>query len=186
MALLDQNGQLRNLNRRVGARRFRHCACGGSAGQRALDKSLEGVVSETLQIARRDQSCDERRMTIAIMAEMVCEATRQAAIEGVRSAASKAAERNAGMPDAVRAIADQLLARATLMQSEIDRFMAVSRRCRRASFDRSRYGADPTGAVAMNPSATRGRAPHEFMMAFAAGKRRTRCHGALWRQIMCS
>jgi hypothetical protein len=61
------------------------------------------------------------------MADMVCEATRQAALEGIGSALSVAADRRLETPDRVRDIANQVLARATIMQGEIDRFMKVAR-----------------------------------------------------------
>jgi hypothetical protein len=82
----------------------------------------------------------ETRLGVARLAERVCEATRQAALEGVRSALSIAAEQSPALPEEIRHIADQALARVAIMQTEMDRFLAASR---------GRHGARKT------PSTTR-------------------------------
>ena len=57
-----------------------------------------------------------------------CEATRQAALEGAGSALSiLAANQSPALPDAIRDLANRALARTAIMQSEFDRFRAVTR-----------------------------------------------------------
>ncbi|HJT11517.1 MAG TPA: hypothetical protein VJ790_02795 [Dongiaceae bacterium] len=71
----------------------------------------------------------ETRLGVARLADRVCEATRQAALEGAGSALSiLAADQSPGLPDAIKAMADRALARVAIMQSEFDRFRAVTRR----------------------------------------------------------
>ena len=83
-------------------------------------------MSEALKL-ERDRDVAQLQAEVARMAEMVCEATRQAALEGIGSALSVAADRTFETPDRVRDIANQVLARASIMQGEIDRFMKVAR-----------------------------------------------------------
>ena len=68
----------------------------------------------------------ETRLGVARLADRVCEATRQAALEGAGSALSiLAADQSPGLPDAIKTIADRALARVAIMQSEFDRLRAV-------------------------------------------------------------
>ena len=83
-------------------------------------------MSEALKL-ERIQDVAELQAEVARMADMVCEATRQAALDGIGSALQIAADRTYETPDRVRDIANQVLARASIMQGEIDRFMAVAR-----------------------------------------------------------
>ena len=84
-------------------------------------------MSEALKLERGNLDVVELQAEVARMADMVCEATRQAALDGIASALSIAADRSLETPDRVRDIANQVLSRACIMQSEIDRFMAVAR-----------------------------------------------------------
>jgi hypothetical protein len=84
-------------------------------------------MSEALKLERAEHGVAELQAEVARMADMVCEATRQAALDGIASALSIAADRTGQTPDLVRDIANQVLSRASLMQSEIDRFMTVAR-----------------------------------------------------------
>jgi hypothetical protein len=61
------------------------------------------------------------------MARMVCEAVRQAALDGVSAALAVAANPTASAADQVRRIANQVLARATLIQRELALFAALAR-----------------------------------------------------------
>jgi hypothetical protein len=83
-------------------------------------------MSEALKLERSRDVAD-LQAEVARMADMVCEATRQAALEGIGCALSVAADRTFETPDRVRDIANQVLARASIMQGEIDRFMKVAR-----------------------------------------------------------
>jgi hypothetical protein len=84
-------------------------------------------MSEALKLERSGRDVAELQAEVARMADMVCEATRQAALDGISSALSLAADRTLETPDRVRDVASQVLSRAALMQGEIDRFMAVAR-----------------------------------------------------------
>lgn len=84
-------------------------------------------MSEALKLDRAEHGVAELQAEVARMADMVCEATRQAALDGIASALSIAADRTGETPDRVREVANQVLSRASIMQSEIDRFMAVAR-----------------------------------------------------------
>ena len=84
-------------------------------------------MSEALKLERSNQDVVELQAEVARMADMVCEATRQAALDGIASSLSIAADRELDTPDRVREVANQVLSRAAIMQSEIDRFMAVAR-----------------------------------------------------------
>ena len=71
----------------------------------------------------------ETRLGVVRLADRVCEATRQAALEGAGSALSiLAANQSPALPDAIRDLANRALARTAIMQSEFDRFRAVTRR----------------------------------------------------------
>jgi hypothetical protein len=83
-------------------------------------------MSEALKL-ERNQDVAQLQAEVARMADMVCEATRQAALDGIGSALAVAADQIPETPDRVRAIANQVLSRASIMQGEIDRFMAVAR-----------------------------------------------------------
>lgn len=84
-------------------------------------------MSEALKLERGNLDVVELQAEVARMADMVCEATRQAALDGIASSLSIAADRELDTPDRVREVANQVLSRAAIMQSEIDRFMAVAR-----------------------------------------------------------
>jgi hypothetical protein len=84
-------------------------------------------MSEPAQLNRQEHGVAELQAEVVRMADMVCEATRQAALDGIGSSLSIAADRNEQTPDRVREIANQVLARAQIMQNEIDRFLAVAR-----------------------------------------------------------
>jgi len=82
-------------------------------------------MSEALKL-ERNRDVAQLQAEVARMADMVCEATRQAALEGIGSALAIAADRTPETPDRVRDIANQVLSRASIMQGEIDRFMKVA------------------------------------------------------------
>ena len=84
-------------------------------------------MSEALKLERGNLGVVELQAEVARMADMVCEATRQAALDGISSALAIAADRRFETPDRVRDIANQVLSRAAIMESDIDRFMAVAR-----------------------------------------------------------
>lgn len=84
-------------------------------------------MSEARQLNHPEHGVAELQAEVVRMADMVCEATRQAALDGIGSALSIAADRTPETPDRVREIANQVLARAQIMQNEIDRFLAVAR-----------------------------------------------------------
>jgi hypothetical protein len=83
-------------------------------------------MSEALKL-ERNRDVAQLQAEVARMADMVCEATRQAALDGIGSALAIAADHMPETPDRVRTIANQVLSRASIMQGEIDRFMAVAR-----------------------------------------------------------
>ena len=84
-------------------------------------------MSEPAPRNRPKHGVAELQAEVVRMADMVCEATRQAALDGIASSLSIAADRTEDTPDRVREIANQVLARAQIMQNEIDRFLAVAR-----------------------------------------------------------
>ena len=106
----------------------------------------------------------ETRLGVARLADRVCEATRQAALEGAGSALSiLAADQSPALPDAIRDLANRALARTAIMQSEFDRFRAVTRR----------------GA-----SVRQEEEPARNAAAFVdLAEHRTRCHGATRRPV---
>jgi hypothetical protein len=90
----------------------------------------------------------ETRLGVARLADRVCEATRRAALEGAGSALSiLAADQSPGLPDAIKTIADRALARVAIMQSEFDRFRAVTRRA--ASGLTARQDEEPAHAASV-------------------------------------
>ena len=108
----------------------------------------------------------ETRLGVARLADRVCEATRQAALEGAGLALSiLAADQSPVLPDAIKSVADRALARIAIMQTEFDRFRAVTRRG--ASIQSARQD-EPTVTTA----ALVDLAPH-----------RTRCHGDARRPV---
>jgi hypothetical protein len=100
----------------------------------------------------------ETRLGVARLADRVCGATRQAALEGAGSALSiLAADQSPVLPDAIKAVADRALARTAIMQTEFDRFRAVTRRG--ASMQSTRQEEEPT----MTTAALVDLAPHRAM-----------------------
>ena len=94
---------------------FRHIDGDVMSQMRALEVSLPAVA--------------ETRLGVARLADRVCEATRQAALEGAGSALSiLAADQSPALLDAIRDLANRALSRTAIMQSEFDRFRAVTRR----------------------------------------------------------
>jgi hypothetical protein len=74
-----------------------------------------------------ERHLEEERRQIAAMARMVCEAVRRAALDGASAALAVAADPTAAAPDQVRGVANGILARAGLIQSELARFAALAR-----------------------------------------------------------
>jgi hypothetical protein len=103
--------------------------------------------SETEQL--RTPAAPDPRLGVARMADMVCEATRQAALEGVAAVLALVADRPPELAGSVRDVADRALARATIMQTEIDRFRAVTRSRRCADFRRPGVDAAPANDTRM-------------------------------------
>jgi hypothetical protein len=102
----------------------------------------------------------ETRLGVARLADRVCEATRQAALEGAGSALSiLAVDQSPALPDAIRDVANRVLARVAIMQTEFDRFRAVTRR----------GVSEPTARKAAS-----------FV---DLAEHRTRCHGDLPRPV---
>jgi hypothetical protein len=64
------------------------------------------------------------------LAKLVCRAARQAAVDGIDSALLLADERSVDAGDRMHMVANQILACAATMQSEIARFLTVARRRR--------------------------------------------------------
>ena len=109
----------------------------------------------------------ETRLGVARLADRVCEATRQAALEGAGSVLLiLAADQSPVLPDAIRDLADRALARTAVMQSEFDRFRAVTRSG--ASGLTARQGAEPARKAA------------SFV---DLAEHRTRCHGDTRRTV---
>jgi len=85
-------------------------------------------MSEAFQITDAEQqNIDSLQAEINRMAEMVFSVSRDTGLEAVNAALSLAAEGQSDTPDKVRSVAFDVLARAEIMQSEIDRFMTVAR-----------------------------------------------------------
>ena len=109
----------------------------------------------------------ETRLGVARLADRVCEATRQAALEGAGSALSiLAANQSPVLPDAIRDLANRALARTAIMQTEFDRFRAVTRRG--VSELTARQEEEPARKAA------------SFV---DLAKHRTRCHGDMRRPV---
>jgi hypothetical protein len=109
----------------------------------------------------------ETRLGVARLADRVCEATRQAALEGAGSALSiLAVDQSPALPDAIRDVANRVLARVAIMQTEFDRFRAVTR-----------------GGVS-EPTARQEEEPARKAASFVdLAEHRTRCHGDLRRPV---
>jgi hypothetical protein len=86
-------------------------------------------MSEAFQVteAERKNNIDSLQAEINRMAEMVFSVSRDTGLEAVNAALALAAEGQKDTPDKVRAVAFDVLARAEIMQSEIDRFMTIAR-----------------------------------------------------------
>ncbi|HVJ35381.1 MAG TPA: hypothetical protein VND94_19885 [Terriglobia bacterium] len=85
-------------------------------------------MSEAFQITEAERkNIDSLQAEINRMAEMVFTVSRDTGLEAVNAALSLAAEGNYDTPDKVRSVAFDVLARAEIMQSEIDRFMSIAR-----------------------------------------------------------
>lgn len=107
----------------------------------------------------------ETRLGVARLADRVCEATRQAALEGAGLALSiLAADQSPALPDAIKSVADRALARTAVMQTEFDRFRAVTRRG--AAMHSAPQEEEPAAAGLVDLAANR-----------------TRCHGDLRRPV---
>ena len=110
----------------------------------------------------------ETRLGVARLADRVCEATRQAALEGAGSAISiLAANQSPVLPDAIRDVANRVLARVAIMQTEFDRFRAVTQRG--VSELTARQEEEPARKKAAS-----------FV---DLAEHRTRCHGDLRRPV---
>ena len=66
------------------------------------------------------------RAEIQRMADMVANVVRQTAVDGINAAMTIAASGAEIAPKDATRVADQILERATVMQSEIDRFLAIA------------------------------------------------------------
>jgi hypothetical protein len=66
------------------------------------------------------------RAEIQRMADMVSGVVRQTAIDGINAAMAVAASGELTAPKDATKVAGQILERATVMQSEIDRFLAIA------------------------------------------------------------
>jgi hypothetical protein len=75
-----------------------------------------------------------------MMARLVCEAVRQAALGGASAALAAAANPMAAAADQVLGIANQVLARVTLIQRELAQFATLARN--------RRTGAEPPSGEA--------------------------------------
>ncbi|HVJ43926.1 MAG TPA: hypothetical protein VM639_20660 [Dongiaceae bacterium] len=85
-------------------------------------------MSEAIQFSEAERkNIDSLQVEINRMAEMVFTVSRDTGLEAVNAALSLAAEGKYDTPDKVRSVAFDVLARAEIMQSEIDRFMSIAR-----------------------------------------------------------
>jgi hypothetical protein len=66
------------------------------------------------------------RAEIQRMADMVSGVVRQTAIDGINASMAVAASGTQSAPKDATKVAHQILERATVMQSEIDRFLAIA------------------------------------------------------------
>ena len=110
---------------------------------------------------------------IARAADQVCAATRQSALDEVAFALAAIADQNPAPHDVVHDQAGRVLARATLMQIEIDRFLAVSRASHDLRAGRGRADART------EPSTRR-----DKMALTASDALRTTCHGGPIRDAL--
>src|SRR5262245_4175317 len=80
--------------------RVNHSFTAGGAGWSGVNRfrAWGAVMSEALKL-ERNQDVAELQAEVARMADMVCEATRQAALDGIASSLSLAADRNLETPD---------------------------------------------------------------------------------------
>ena len=110
---------------------------------------------------------------IARIADQVREATRLFALDEVAFALSAVAEQSPAPHDVIHDQAGRVLARATLMQIEIDRFLAASRAPHglRAGRGRADARAEPSGR-------------RDKMALAALEARRTTCHGGPRRDAL--
>jgi hypothetical protein len=84
-------------------------------------------MSEAIHLSDAEQqSIHSLQAEIDRMAEMVFDVARETGLQAVTAALSLAAEGRPGAPDHVRDVANDLLCRAEIMQSEIGRFMSVA------------------------------------------------------------
>jgi len=143
-------------------------------------------MSDAFARGQRPQALAGNGLSIARMAGLVCEATRRAAVDGVTSAISIASDRAQELPDVARDIADRILSRATIMQIEIDRFMAVARSRQCAEASPPGGGSDTGGSAVMIPSSRRSKGALRVVTSFiASGTGHTRCHNAPHRKAAC-
>jgi len=85
-------------------------------------------MSEAIQITDAEQhSIDSLQAEISRMAEMVFSVSRDTGLEAINAALVLAAEGHTDTPEKVRGVAFDVLARAEIMQSEIDRFITVAK-----------------------------------------------------------
>ncbi len=84
-------------------------------------------MSGAFQITDAEQcNIDSLQAEINRMAELVFSVARDTGLEAVNAALALAAEGKHDTPEKVRDIAGDVLARAEIMQSEIDRFMSIA------------------------------------------------------------
>ena len=128
----------------------------------------------------------ERGLGVARMADMVCEATRRVALDGATSALKAVASRVPEAANVLREIAEPILSRATIMQIEIDRFMAVARLRHSAEAATRRNDSAAAGhAAGIDLAAHRNKAEDRLVTTFiAAEKEQTRCHSGSHRLMM--
>ena len=69
---------------------------------------------------------EQLRAEIQRMADMVSGVVRQTAIDGINASMAVAASGSDSAPKDATKVAHQILERATVMQSEIDRFLAIA------------------------------------------------------------
>jgi hypothetical protein len=139
----------------------------------------QGVMSNIREQGQSRFRAGEAPFGIVRIADQVCEATRQAALDAVTSALSAVAEQVPALPDVIHDRADRILARAIVMQIEIDRFLTASR---------VRPGAHPGTAGAdsrRDASTRRGGAAAFAAAAFTTLEaRRTTCRGGSHRKTI--
>jgi len=92
-----------------------------------MSRTMETIPPGSCVCKPQDQRAAGLQKKIARAAALVCEAARQAALDGIVSALSIATERMPDTPDRFRDIANQVLSRAAIMQAEIGRFIAAAR-----------------------------------------------------------